>query len=401
MSHTVTQVEETPGSSLSKGEDLLYRLKTGSERLHRIRRGVCLINAAKYEEAETEFRQIIARYGEDQSASSCLAASLVGVGEPGAAAEQFDVIVTDDPAQTTARIRHALSLWASKKYDQAVDSLREGVRENPECAELHFQLGTLLAARDAYDEAELRFTQALNIDPDHAESLVSYSLCCAVRNAPGEALSYLRRAQSRRPADARIGLLLSQTAKAVRQQGLSVRVRAEIPDDDSTSDMRDIEELSRVVEADPEFVDAFLALPAQRVDDRVFHLLLRTLKIAFARRPDHSELHHQCARVLDRLGRHDDAIEENERALETNPKFVQALIELARLYQKTDRTEDAKTRLERAIAAGAEYADVYFLLGNIYRDEGKVTRARSAYRHALLLNKRYEAALSALEALPL
>ena len=95
-----------------------------------------------------------------------------------------------------------------------------------------------------------------------------------------------------------------------------------------------------------------------------------------------------------------EAIAENERAVEINPKFIRALVKLGELYQKTDRSADAKTRLERAVAAGAEYADVYYLLGNIYRDEGKVTHARSAYRHALLLNKRYEAALEALEALP-
>lgn len=421
MSESVTQLEETEASPQARVEDILYRIKADTERLHQVRKGVCLINAGKYEEAEAAYARILDDGQRDPSAdkptasvgkptvsagkltmsvSSGLAASLIGRGDPEAAADQFGRIVADDPGQITARIRHALSLWASKKCNQAVASLREGIRENPECAELHFQLGTLLAAKEEYEEAELRFTQALNIDPDHTESLVSYSLCCAVRNAPSEALSYLRRAQARRPGDARVGLLLSHTAKAVRQQGLSVRVRARMPEEHEPDDAREIAELVRIVEAEPEFADAFLALPAERVDNRVFTLLLRSLQTVISRHPENSELHHQYARVLDRLGRHDDAIKEHERAVRIDPNFVRALIELAKLYHKTDHAADAKTRIERAIKAGAEYADVYYLLGNIYRDEGRVIRARSAYRHALLLNKRYEAASQALEALP-
>ena len=72
---------------------------------------------------------------------------------------------------------------------------------------------------------------------------------------------------------------------------------------------------------------------------------------------------------------------------------------MGKLYRDTDRTEDATTRLEQAIVAGAEYADVYYLLGNLYRDQGQVGRARSAYRRALAINNRYEAAQQALAAL--
>ncbi len=381
-------------------ENLLHRLKNRSERIDRVRRGVCLVNAGKYEQAEATFRDVMADGEEDHSVSSYLAASLLGKGAPEAAADQFDRIVAEDSAQTTARIRHALALWSAQKCNEAIESLRSGIRENPECAELHFQLGTLLAAREHYEEAELRFTQVLNINPDHTSALVSYALCCAVRNAPNEALTYLRRAQARKPEDARIGLLLSQTAKALRQQGLAVRIRAQMPDTETANDQREIEELSRVIEGDPEFVDAFLTLPADRIDQRVFSLLLMTLQTALSRRPEHSELHYHCGRVLERLGRFDDAIEANERAVAIDPTFARALIELGKLYQKTDRMTDAKTRLERAIAAGAEYPDVYYLLGNVYQKQGLVSRARSAYRRALILNERYEAALTALKALP-
>lgn len=386
--------------------ELLHILKNHYASLNQIRRGVCLLNAGRHAAAEAAFRSAIRHGCTDLSLSSYLAASLIGQRKPKAAALEFAQTLEHarglerPPDDGTRRIRQALSLWSAGDREEAIEVLRKAIRSSPDCAELHFQLGTMLTSWERYEEAELRFTQVLNIDRDHTEALVSLSLCCAVRHAPGEALPHLQRAQARRPHDARIGLLLARAAKAVGQQGFSVRTRAEMPDDDVVDDERGIEELSRVIESEPDFVDAFLMIPVAEVDERVFAVLLKTLERALERQPEHAELHFHCGRVLGRLGRPQDAIDQNERAVALNPGYTRALIELAELYRKTDRNADATTRLERAIAAGAEYADVYYLLGNLYRDQGQVGRARSAYRQALILNERYEAALQALEALP-
>lgn len=398
MSQTAPQRGEK-GEKLEP-EQLAQMLRARFEATDQLRRGICLLNAGHYDQAETAFRAAADAGCADRSLPSYLAACLLGRGKPEAAAEQFAQVMRNDDTQTAACIRHALALWAAGDLGTAMQSLRDGIRCNPESAELHFQLGTLLTSVEDYDEAELRFTQALSIDRDHTEALVSLALCRGIHNAPGEALAHLQRAQSRRPRDARIGSLVAQAARAAQDQGHSVRIRADMPDQDTSHDEDGIEALSRVIEAEPEFLDAFLTIPTDHLDEQIFITLLETLEVILRRRPEHAELHYQYGRLLDRLGRRQDAIRENERAIQIEPKFVRALIELAKLYQATDRSADATTRLEQAIAAGAGYADVYYLLGNLYRDQGKVGRARSAYRRALILNDRYEAAMQALETLP-
>lgn len=381
-------------------EALLALLKARYEAADQVRRGVCLLAAGQFDRAEAAFKRAMERDSNDASLPSYLAACLLGQGSPDAAAGQFAAAVAKDTADAASRVRHALSLWSAGKCEEAIHSLREGIRLNPEYAELHYQLGLLLGSLDRYDEAELRFTQALNIDREHTDARINLALCCGVRSAPAEAVSHLQRAQVQRPHDARIGLLLAQAAKAAKQQGCSIRVRTGMPKADRLDDRRGIEELSQVIEAEPDFVDAFLSIPVGEVDERVFAMLLKTLEAALERQPEHAELHYHCGRVLARIGRCEDAIGAAERAVAIEPKFVRALIELGKLYQQTDRSADATTRLEQVVAAGAEYADVYYLLGNLYRQQGQVIRAREAYRHALVLNDRYEAALQALEALP-
>ncbi len=395
----VAPASDASGRTGPESEELLQSIKSRFQAANHVRRGVCLLNAGQFDAAAAAFARAAQHGSTDGSLPSYLAACLVGQGKPAEAAEQLARVAYKNEADTAAVVRCALALSSAGRQDEALRSLRDGIHNSPECAELHFQLGTLLTELEQYDEAELRFTQVLSIDRGHTEALVNLALCRGLRGAPTEALSYLQRAQARRPHDARIGLLLSQAAKAVQQRGLTVRVRAQV-EADPCADTKGIEELSNVIGSDPDFVDAFLSIPVGQVDEQFFAMLLKTLEKALERQPEHAELHFHCGRVLERLGRREDAIGENERAVRIDPTCTRALIELGRLYRQTDRDADAATRLEQAIAAGAEYADVYLLLGNLYRDRGQIGRARNAYRRALTLNDRFEAAQKALASLP-
>jgi len=176
-------------------------------------------------------------------------------------------------------------------------------------------------------------------------------------------------------------------------------VRAAMPDPNVAFDRRDIEELSRVIEADADFVDSFLAVSSEHVDDAIYEMLLGAVEAALQRRPDSAELHHRHGRVLERLSRIDDAIDANERAVGLDPRQTRALISAAKLYRIADRQEEAVSRLESAITQGAEYPDVFTLLGDAYRDQGDFVHARQAYHRALTINERYPPAHQGLESL--
>jgi len=308
-------------------------------------------------------------------------------------------MVVDDETDTRAQIRLALALWAGGNQDEAILSLREAIRCDRENAELHFQLGTLLTAMDRIEEAELRFTQALTIQKDYAQAYVSLAMCCGVRQAPIEAVKHLKHAQSIRPFDARIGLLLTQAARAVQQQGLSLAVHAQMPLEDHLGDEVGIDLLSRVIEQEPDFVNAFLSIPFDQIDTNIFSMLLITIRVALERQPEHAELHYHCCQVLERLGRSREAINEGELAVALDQQHTKALIRLANLYRATNRSHDGATRLEQAIALGADYADVHVLLGHLYRDCGHLNRARSSYERALAINGQYVEAQQALTSL--
>ncbi len=378
-------------------QDILRRHTTSA---NATRRGICLLNAGQPEQAIRLFESALEVGGDGRSLPALMSACLRAMGGTDSAVKQaqkaVDVTDPSPSARTSASIRLALTLFESGHPNEAKSALREAIRNTPEDGELHFQLGMLLASLGEMEEAELRFTQTVSIDRNHSEARVNLALCCGARHAPGEAVGHLQVALSRRPLDARIAMLLAQATGAARQSGRVVNVRATIPQEDWLADREGIEELSRVIEGEPDFVDAFIAIPTGEVDRQVFAVLLSTLEQALERQPEQAELHYHCGRVLARLGRADDAISASEAAVELNPKYTRALIDLAKLYCQTDRRDDATIRLEQAVACGADHVDVHYLLGNLYRDQGRLGLARRAYRRALSINHGFAPAQKAL-----
>lgn len=364
-----------------------------------VRRGLCMLNARRFDDAIACFKNARDLDATENQLHTLLAAANIGNENYDTAASLF--ASTDESGNTDINaIRAAHALWSDDRPDEAVITLRRAIQANPENAELHFQLGTFLSTCDQMEEAELRLTQALSIDRNHVDAHVSLALTCGVRLDPKQAVNLLRHAQSLRPNDPRIATLLTHAVRAATHQGHVVTVSATIDGQSRALPGEWIEQIANVVRRDPDFVDAFLSLPPDKVNVSVYENLLKTLRQALNDVPEHAELHYHCGRVLDRLDRPLAAIEANERAVDLDPRCIKAFIELGKLYQKTDRKADATSRLEQAVRAGADYADVHFLLGNLYRDQGMVLKAREAYKSALSLNKRFEKAKQALSALP-
>ena len=387
---------QAAGSSTNRTVELLQAYFAGQRHL---RKGICLLNAGQFDLATEEFMRASRANPAGDDFARFLVVSLASAERYTEAAEELARQAAQRPEDTEVVIRLALLQSKSGKPDQAVRTLREAVADNMDSAELHFQLGTILAAVDEAEEAELRFAQAVAIDKDHPDALAGLALCHGVKQEVAQAVHYLERAQRLRPHDARIALLLSHAAKAGCEQGTTVSVRAEMPDVEPEHSDASMARLGRLMEEDADFVEAFLSVDAEEVDQSVFNLLLATLNRAIEHDPHRANLHFYSGKVLDRLGRAEEAIAAAERAVDLDRRYVKAFILLAELYRQTDRCADAATRLEQTVLMGAEYADTYYLLGNLYRDTGQIKRARWAYEHALEINGRFEAARKALDSL--
>jgi len=391
----------TDGNDTSRAAKLREQLRAFFAARRQLRKGVCMLNAGLFSQAIAELEQAAERNESGNALPAPLRTALTGQrkSDQSTAHIAADTATAGNIDRVTRAICHALACWRNNQADTAVQILRDAMAEDGESAELHYQLGTMLATMGQTEEAELRFTQAVAINGEHADALVALAMCSGAQMSPRRAARHLQRAQQLKPADARLTLMLAMAGRAAAQSGSPVAVRAEMPDEASPADESAVAELSLLIEREPDFAEALLSLSTDEVDQDAYQLLVRTLLHAIERNPRQALIRYHCGRVLERMGRVTEAISQAERAVDIDPKCVQALILLAQLYARTDRQADAVSRLEQTIAMGADYADAYYLLGNLYRDGGYIGRARWAYQHALRINGGYRAAKQALEAL--
>ncbi|MFQ5492153.1 MAG: hypothetical protein ACE5GE_15665, partial [Phycisphaerae bacterium] len=109
------------------------------------RRGICLLNAGQFDLAARAFAQAEQDNPDGQTLPALMAACAVGRGEFGQSAAQFEKLAQQDDNRISHWIRLALSQWKAEQPEPALATLRQAITQHGESAELHFQLGTLLA----------------------------------------------------------------------------------------------------------------------------------------------------------------------------------------------------------------------------------------------------------------
>lgn len=357
-----------------------------------------MFKQTRFQEAAAHFEAAARLNPAGGSVERFLAACYLKTGRYELASPQFQQVLRQSPDDHGARIRLALLQWKQGFARQAMSTLTDGLSRHPTDAELGYQMGVLLAAQDQVGAAAECFEQVIQHDPHHAGAYERLAQCHAVLGRHERVQACLEKAIELDPDNKLLRLQLN----VLRQDfGTAPKpataARATHPQ--RVFDQSAIEKLGELVACEPEFIEAFLSLPASEVDQEVFSALAATLEYALAGHPQFADLHYHCGAVYRRLGRSSKAIQHAERAVQLNPRYVNALILLARLYAQTERYTDGVERIEQAIQAGGDYADAHYLLGRLLIKTGHATRARDAFRRALALNQNFRAARQALDSL--
>lgn len=357
--------------------------------------GVEHLNAGRHAVAIQHFT--IARQLNPEAAglSRYLAACYAAQRNFGLAANELESTPDTEIDEGTQSIRIAHAQARDGRSQEAAETLVKALDAQPFRNDIRIQLGLLYAATEEYLDAVCVFQEAVEQAPLDADARKYFGLALAASEDHAEAAEQLAIAHRLRPNDAYLGMLLASALDASKTTCVKLRIDP-ATDTLAPTDECSIDALSELVASEPDFIEAFLNLPRTGMDEGLFSLMAGVLERALSRNPEYADLHYHCARVYERLGREDDAIDAARKAVSLNPRYVQALIQLGRLYAEQDETLEARERLSEAILFGGDYPDVHYLVGEMYRRDGDRLSAADAYRRALEINKNYDRARIAL-----
>jgi serine/threonine protein kinase/Tfp pilus assembly protein PilF len=183
---------------------------------------------------------------------------------------------------------------------------------------------------------------------------------------PAEAISLLRRAQQRHPADFWINHFLALAY-----------IREKPPQADEAARFA-----SAALAAQPRSASAFLNLGIALTGQQKLPEAVAAFHKAIELQPDFSQAHYQLGKALWLHGKDAEAATAFRDALKLKPDFAQAHVGLGLVLTAQHQLPEAVQQLERAIHYQGKNAKAYVFLGNALLQQGEVRKAMERFRKA-------------------
>ncbi len=158
-----------------------------------------LIAAGRAGEAESHFKQALARSPVSAATHNNLGMALAEQGRVDEAAAEFRAAIAVEPASATAHRNLGNLLATQKRSDEGLRSLATAVELDPNDADARYDFGSLLLEQQRFAAAAEQLRAALKLEPDRVEALNNLGIALASQGQIADALVYFERAVQLRP----------------------------------------------------------------------------------------------------------------------------------------------------------------------------------------------------------
>jgi tetratricopeptide (TPR) repeat protein len=318
--------------------------------------GLSAMKISDYGGAEKHFRAAAGRIGADADISRHLAGIFAKTQRPVLCTEQMRHITGDN--QTLGDIcRLARAQWQAGERVSARLGLRRALKGFPRNSTIYRQLGLFAASQDDYRRARRYLKRAVRFDCTNWRAWRHLGLVCLVDQDIPAAVRAFQRAFDLQPNNLELAWRLSQAAHAGQQNGYGVLLHlpeAPLPESDSP-----IRQLAMYMVRESDYLQACLNPMTAPTEPRYYDMLQDVLTVAVGMYSGYADIHLAAGRVAERRGEVARAQEHARRAIEINPKYIDALVFLAKCHAQADEVEEGIMRYRQAISAGGNWADIH------------------------------------------
>lgn len=437
-----TQKAPTPG-----GDAALRRADAA------FKAGYAAMQAGKLEEAREDFAEAVKAAPRVPEARMALGVILVQLGRPEEAVPEFEEALKLKPVDeaTQGNLALAHESWGKKlllsgagdaALSKAIEQLRtavavEPVGATPGRAVLQYELGSVLAQRKEWTQAEAAFREALRLNSDQAATAMMHmrlgvvlleekqfpqgltELETATKAAPAnamiqfelgrglglagrdeEAIPHLQEALRLSPAG-EYALELGMAEQRLGQQQESIPYFQKAVEQEPRNAVAltnlglALTQTGKASEAMPYFQRALAITPKEAVlledigvaelQQSHFDEAIGRFEAALQVDKDNPQLHYDLGLAYKLKDRMDDAVRELKEAARLDGTLPDPPYTLGILYMQMGKLDDAVTQLRAALAVRPENGDGWAILGSTLKQAGKPAEAEEALRKAIEL----------------
>lgn len=286
-----------------------------------------------------------------------------------------------DPGNSALYNKRAKVYLMLRQFPEAVSDAMRSIKLDSTHAENYFTLGDIYFAENKTRQAKDLLLAIERKFPDNTEGLLKLSELYFLVKQYQEAIDYANKALK----------INENLAQAYYIKGNVYR--------ESGDTARAISSLETTVEQDSKFEFAYQSLGviyAARRNPLALDYYNNALRI----NPANEEVKYARAKLLQDLGKADEAIQEYEKILSVNKNCENCLYNTGAIY--LDVKKDPKKALEyftKAIAVNPSYIEAYFARGFTYASLKDKANARADYNTCIKLQPNYGPAIQGLNEL--
>ena len=340
---------------------------------NKLKMAIIFHNLEMWDNAEEIHRSLLGKNPNFADVHFHLGLSLMSQGKTSEAAESFNKALLINPNYIDARLKLGITQACMGQYDEAFTNLTTIIKRNPEYADVHYLIGIIKEECKETEEAIKYFHQAIQVSPRFKNALVKLIICYCQLGKMDAAEKQIKEALELYPDDKR----LNSVKKFFKIFDPSLKSPDDIPKEiknilGNGLSLRELRnEFHKGLDIMPNFseiIAMFSSSKYAREDSSISDFLIPVISEQISKNPTYPDLYNSLGSQLLYSKKNLEAEKAFSKAVELNPGYVTARINLFKTLQKNGKPEEAYEHGKVLLSENLPFPDVYYTLAEVLID---------------------------------
>ncbi len=353
-------------------------------------KGELEFSQSRFEAAQSAFQEALKLSPNNAGARLGLARSFLALENTDGAEEQLAVLTKASPKHPLVNYLRAVAAQQRRDIDSAQQALREVLSVQPNHMRSLLLMGAIHYEKREFDQASSFLERFVTALPGHVSARKLLAAVQMEQGRSGEAVATLLAVTRPESKDPQLLALLGsaymsnrnfakgaeylEKAAALAPNAAAIRTQLAISHLATGSAEQAVSELKSAVELDPKFHRADMLLIFTHLRNRDFDKALDAAQILTEKQPDNPIPWNLMGAAFEGKKDRSQARQQYQKALEINPDYVGAALNLARMELQGDNREAAQKRYEAIISKHPTQTMALMGLARIYGKAGDIEK---------------------------
>ena len=284
---------------------------------------------------------------------------------------EFKQAIKENPNDALAHLQLGLLYYyVQKKSRESVDEIRKALEIDHALPDAYYNLGFIYAKSGQYDDAIDLYKRTIEISPKYAEAYLGLGIIYYYyKGMLVEAEELFNKAIKVDPKYAKAHFFLGNVYGGQGKYEDAVK------------------EFRRALEIDPNYGEVHFFLGNILGGQGKLDEAIAEFKQTLALNEQDAEAHYKLGVIYDKKGMTDEAIKEFRTVLRLSPKHVEANNNLGFIFAKKEMFDEAIFEFNKALKINPKYVKVYNNLGIVHAEKGEYQKAIDYFKKAQEISK--------------